>query len=198
MNSPQKCFWYVMFLRAGYSRLKDSISTFGIPPNKEGLVGRLLEIVILGLVSRSLSNCKSPEVLQKLFPSTRLVWALRGSKVGKRVRKWVAGASRPRGRAKSREESRKRGQMVLKVSILTRFRVHFGLLRPPGPRGHGNSFRTPLATLGPSMTPVAGPENPNRSLLSHSSRTFRELWRWKWPMQVEFGKERPVKVGMLP
>ena len=70
-----------------------------------------------------------------------------GPKVAKRVRNEFPGPLGP-GSPKSPKRSRKRVKIVEKLSILTRFRLCFGLFGPPGPRGPGNLFRTLFATLG--------------------------------------------------
>ena len=84
-------------------------------------------------------------------PATGVIWAS-GPKVGKRVGKWVPGASRPQ-RPKSRKRSRKRVKIVEKQSILTLFRLRFGLFGPRGREAPGTHF--------PTLFPTLGPEGPN-------------------------------------
>ena len=77
-----------------------------------------------------------------------------GSKVAKKVRNEFPGPLSPGG-PKSWKQSRKRLKIDYLSTILTLFRLCFGLFGPPGPRGPGNSFRTLFATLGPK-----GPNDP--------------------------------------
>ena len=77
-----------------------------------------------------------------------------GPKVANRVRKWVPGPSRPRG-PKSPKRSRKRVKIDYFSTILTLFRLRFGLFGPWGRKGPGTHFRTLFATFGPK-----GPNDP--------------------------------------
>ena len=77
-----------------------------------------------------------------------------GPKVANRVRKWVPGPSRPRG-PKSAKRSRKRVKIDYFSTILTLFRLGFGLFGPQGRKGPGTHFRTLFATFGPK-----GPNDP--------------------------------------
>ena len=79
-----------------------------------------------------------------------------GPKVANRVRKWVPGPSRPRG-PKSPKRSRKRVKIDYFSTILTLFRLRFGLFGPRGREGPGTHFRTLFATFGPK-----GPNDPKK------------------------------------
>ena len=77
-----------------------------------------------------------------------------GPKVANRVRKWVPGPSRPWG-PKSPKRSRKRVKIDYFSTILTLFRLRFGLFGPWGRKGPGTHFRTLFATFGRK-----GPNDP--------------------------------------
>ena len=77
-----------------------------------------------------------------------------GPKVANRVRKWVPGPSRPRG-PKSPKRSRKRVKIDYFSTILTLFRLRFGLFGRWGRDSLGTHFRTLFATFGPK-----GPNDP--------------------------------------
>ena len=86
-----------------------------------------------------------------------------GPKVANRVRKWVPGPSRPQG-SKSPQRSRERVKINKFKTILTLFRLCFGLFGPQGRKGPGTHFRTLFATFGPK-----GPNDPcSRARFSQS------------------------------
>ena len=89
-----------------------------------------------------------------------------GPKVEKKSENESPGPLGPGG-PKSPNQSRKRVKIVKKESILTRFRLRFGLCGPPGPRGPGDSFSDFFSTLGPK-----GPNDPcSRQTGSQGSTT---------------------------
>ena len=63
-----------------------------------------------------------------------------GPKVANRVRKWVPRPSRPRG-PKSAKRSRKRVKIDYFSTILTLFRLRFGLFGPRGRKGLGTHLQ---------------------------------------------------------
>ena len=100
-------------------------------------------------------------------PATGVIWALRAesckqsSKMGSRA----LPAPRPK---KSRTESKK-SQNRQFLSILTLFRLRFGLFGPRGREGPGTHFRTLFATFGPK-----GPNDPcSGQKFSQTSHTKR-------------------------
>ena len=98
-------------------------------------------MVTLRNFKNSLEACENFCPLQGSFGPFR-------PKVGKRVQKWVPGASRPRG-PKSRKRSRKRVKIDCFSTILTLFRLRFRLFGPRGREAPGTHFRTLFPTLGP-------------------------------------------------
>ena len=80
-----------------------------------------------------------------------------GPKVANRVRKWVPGPSRPGG-PKSAKRSRKRVKIDCFSTILTLFRLCFGLFGPRGGRAQEPIFELylELSARKARSTPVAG------------------------------------------
>ena len=101
------------------------------------------------------------------LPATGLIWALRAQKVGKKVRKWVPGTSRPRG-AKKSKRSRKRVEIDNFLTISTRFRLRFGLFGPRGREVPGTHFRT--------FFRLFGPWGPKSALVACSRHTSSQTW----------------------
>ena len=115
-------------------------------------------------------------------PATGVIWALRAQMTpGKRVRKWVPGASRPGG-PKSRKRSRKRVKIVEKQSILTLFQLRLRLF---GRRG-----REAPGTHCPTLFPTLGPEGPNDPC---SGQKFSQQTLPNQPLEIQ-----PTKWSFKP
>ena len=130
-----------------------------------------------------------------------------GPKVANRVRKWVPGPSQPRG-PKSPKQSRKRVKIDYFSTILTLFRLSFGLFGPWGREGPGTHFRTLFATFGPK-----GPNDPCRGQkfsqhtillirqrIRRDQRTQRFIFKnsvgWGLPREGE-GSKKPSKPTVI-
>ena len=87
------------------------------------------------------------------LPATGVIWALRAQFRKKKSESESPGPLGPGG-PKSPKRSLKRVKIDSFVTILTRFRLRFGLFGPPGPEAPGTHFRT-FFPKGPKSKPCS-------------------------------------------
>ena len=101
--------------------------------------------------TKTFHHMLNSQELRKLLPATEVIWALRAQSC-KESRKMSSQALSAPGSKKSRTESKRVNYFS---TILTLFRLRFGLFGPWGRQGPGTHFPTLVVTLGPK-----GPNDP--------------------------------------